>query len=277
MNLDALGLADPSFPPLLSGQRVDGGRAPVAAALAAIGEGGGEAGDIYWSTREDMAHLAVILEPDMAAGEALAMVPLAMVAAGDSIGAVGPPNLAITFGWPNQLIANGAVFGSVSMVFPGASKAQDHAQMAVLELQLRLTWPDGGGGLPEPGELGGETVLHEEGCGDLDRTILIDSWSRHFLTWVDTWERDGFRPVHENWLYRAQVREGAVRVRANGHEWQGEMSGLDEHGGLLLKSASGMQLATLAEAMLPALAGSAMQGTAQMNGGGQTGRGEGAP
>jgi biotin-(acetyl-CoA carboxylase) ligase len=89
------------------------------------------------------------------------------------------------------------------------------------------------------------TVLHEEGAGDLNRTIIIESWSRHFTAWIDTWEQDGFKPVHENWLFRAHQRNENMEINTPSGKYSGVLIGMDEKGGLLLKEDGVTKLVSL--------------------------------
>lgn len=257
-------LEAPEFPPLISGRMALKGQNPadVASALASAGEAG--AGELIWSQDTDCASLAIILEPETSAEDALCMIPLAMVAAGDSIGAIGPPNMPITFDWPKTILANGAVVGGVDLQFPPNTKAEEVPAFMVLSLHLNITWKsDASSGQGnrhlEPGTNLARTVLHEEGAGDLNRTIIIESWARHFTAWIDTWEQDGFKAVHENWLFKADKRNEAVSVATpNGHE-EGILIGMDEYGGLLLKQNGTTKLVSLKNIWFPSAMKQALQ------------------
>lgn len=237
--------AGPQFPPLISGHRADGGADPVDLAFsrAATGELGG--GDLVWSPVTHEARFALVVEPDIDAAGTLALVPLMMVAVADALGAIGPPNLALTFDWPATLRANGAKVGSVAMRFPEAVGAGDIPPFAVLGVDLAIAWP--GSQRREPGHVSGRTVLHEEGCGDLDHVAIIEACARHFLTWLDTWQTQGFRAVHEHWLLRGPRRGEAVTVDCGGSLLKGEMVGLDEAGGILVRSDGDTVLVSLAQ------------------------------
>lgn len=245
-------LQDPEFPPLIRGIAANADDDPLKIAFMKAEAGELSAGDLIWSRRTDSACLAIVLEPEVSAESALCMVPLAMVALADSIGAIGPPNMPITFDWPKTILANGAVVGSVDMVFPPLADRRSDAPFAVLTLTLDIMWnPDKNIGdkqpAIEPGQNLMRTVLHEEGAGDLDRTMIIESWARHFTTWVDTWEQDGFKPVHENWLFKAHNRNQDVTIpTARGSE-TGLLLGMDENGGLLVKQDTLMRIFTLGD------------------------------
>ena len=246
------GLADPEFPPLIRGIATGTKENPADNALAGAANGELGAGDLVWSKDLSTARLAIILEPEVTAERALCMVPLAMVTVADSIGAIGPPNLPITFDWPKTIFANGAVVGGVDMYFPDGARKQDIPDFAVLALNLDIFWSSdrnrqAGNALLEPGKDLTRTVLHEEGAGDLDRTLIIESWARHFLAWVDTWEQDGFKSVHENWLFRANNRNETVTVKTRSGSEQGTLLGMDEHGGLLLRQENNTRLLALGD------------------------------
>ena len=241
-------LSDPKFPPLLRGHAFDQEAGLIEAVLARAAAGELSAGDLVWSSATDRAECAIVLEPEISCAEALAMVPLAMVAVADSLGAIAPPNVAITFGWPEKLYANGAHVGHVAMHFPAKLRASDVPGFAVLTLCLQICWPhQPSQKQEEPGHNLAHTVLHEEGCGEIDRTLILESWSRHFLTWIDSWEQEGFKPVHENWLFRAKDRNQPVSIEVNEISHKGVLVGLDEHGGLLLKNEGSMHFIPLAD------------------------------
>ena len=49
------------------------------------------------------------------------------------------------------------------------------------------------------------TSLAEEGAGFISRTRLVESICRHFMAWVNRWDDDGFKPLHDLWVQRLQV------------------------------------------------------------------------
>ena len=75
------------------------------------------------------------------------------------------------------------------------------------------------------------TSLAEEGGGFISRTRLVESVCRHFMAWVNRWEDDGFRPLHDLWVQRLQ--EGAEMVLADGS--MADWVGLDEDGAALIR------------------------------------------
>lgn len=247
-------LPAPQFPPLLKGHVFENKTGLNDYVKAKITEGSFSAGDLIWSTATKRAECAIVLEPDIPRSQTLAMVPLAMVAVADSLGAIAPPNLAITFGWPNKIFANGALVGEIKMEFPAHLNSTQKSQtssppdFAILSMNIEIESEQSSSiKQQEPGDNLTNTVLHEEGCGEIDRTKIIESWSRHFLTWLDSWEQEGFKAVQENWMFRAKKRNQLLSIKTNKSNYQGKMSGLDENGGLLLENEAGTHVVPLAE------------------------------
>ena len=64
------------------------------------------------------------------------------------------------------------------------------------------------------------TSLSEEAGPDITRTDILQSLSAHVLTWLNTWQEEGFRPVHDQWLFRAEGREEPNAVAHRGETYR---------------------------------------------------------
>ena len=195
-------LDDPQFPPLLKGHAVRAPRKPYAEAcrLAQIRELG--AGDVVWGRSTGRAELAVVLEPEVALERALQMGPLLMVALGDCLGSLCPPKVAVQYRWPRRHPAQrrdgrrGAHRRTPHV--PLSEQPRGSSSGATLDIAApraeRQEWS--------------KTSLTEEAGADITRTDIVQSLAAHFLVWLNTWEEEGFRPVHDQWLFRAEGRAG---------------------------------------------------------------------
>lgn len=225
-------MPDPIFPPLLKGHAIESDADAFETACAGALSGKLGAGDVVWSRNPYNLDLAIVLEPDVPATAAAQMMPLLMVAVGDSIGALTPPQVGQTFTWPGIVRINGAEAGAVRGALPRDAAPDVPPAWLVVGLKLRhMRAPKD----PEPGEVPDLTWLGEEGGGELTRTDMIESFCRHFLTWLNHWDDEGFRPVHESWLYRAEERGGDITVEADGGPVTGGFVGLDDSGNLLIR------------------------------------------
>lgn len=226
----------PSLPPLLTGVAAPAGGDPFGKAIAAAAAGA-DAGCVFWSPDAAIARAAVVLAPEIALGPALAMHFANAVALNDALGALAPPELGVSHVWPDGLKVNGAWCGATH----AASDARDLAatpDWLVVGWSLSFEFPQG----LAPGEAPGLTALREEGCADLAPVRLIESWARHFLTWLHDWEQDGPRRLFDAWLNRAEGRGGDVVFEHDGAVKRGVFAGLDETGGMILQTASGVEI-----------------------------------
>lgn len=221
---------DPSFPPLLTSRPVVPPIDPLAAAVDAANRGAAEAGDVFWSCDTSEISCAVFLEPDVPRARAQEMLFVAMTAMADAIGALCPPELGITWRWPHIVYANGARLGQARMVVSEDDDEDGSPLWMVVALKLALTPTD----TSEPGRTPDRTTLWDEGAVELEALPALESLSRHFLTWVHRWEVDGFKPVHEAWLFRCDGYREEVAVATAEGVVQGTFTGLDESGNLLL-------------------------------------------
>lgn len=233
-------MPDPTFPPLLTGHVVSGRESAFAVACERAARGELGAGDVVWSRHVSRIEAAIVLEPEVGLETAAQTLLLAMVGLGDCLGALAPPQVGVTFIWPNVVCINGAPAGEIrAAAAANGDRATPPAWMALgLELRHRREPSD-----PEPGETPDITWLAEEGGEELTRTQIIESYSRHFLAWLNTWEDDGFRPVHDSWLYRAEQRDQEIELERGGLCYSGAFLGLDENGNLLLKDDGGKAVA----------------------------------
>lgn len=233
-------LPDPTFPPLMTGHAVRAPERAFEAAVRGAAHGAFGAGDLVWARNADRMDCALVLEPEVPAERAVEMIFVALVAFGDCFGALSPPEVALTFGWPTAIRVNGARAGDLRVAMSEETDADGAPRWMVVgvEVVLRESRKPG----VEPGELPDVTALQDEGCGDMTRTELVESFSRHLLTWIHLWETEGFREVHGGLMGRLDGRGEEVAIDVGGARFTGRLAGLDEHGNLLLDTANGSQL-----------------------------------
>lgn len=225
----------PTFPPLLRGIEVKVGVDPFDKAVAEARRGAAEVGDLYWSPDQDTLRAAVIFAPEEPLADALPILFAVSNGLNDCIGALAPPEVGVLHVWPDGVKVNGAWCGALQLDASTRDPA-DVPEWLVVGLALSLQWPKDG---PTPGEAPDLTALSEEGCGHLSAIRLIESWSRHMLTWVNRWEDGDLRPITNGWLDRAEGRGETVAFDHGGVMRRGEFLGLDETGGMILKTDTG--------------------------------------
>lgn len=235
-------MPDPTFPPLLKGHDVESTASAFQTACEQAATGTLGAGDVVWSRSTTCVEIAIILEPDVDMETAVQMLPLLTVAVGDSLGSITPPQVGVTFIWPDVVCVNGARAGRVRAAAEKTDGDDPVPGWMVVGLELaHQRKPDD----PEPGEVPDRTWLSEEGCADLTRSEIIESCSRHLLTWINIWKDDGFRPVHDSWMFRNEQRDQSISIKYRDEALSGTFLGLDDSGNMLLKGADGETRALL--------------------------------
>ena len=223
---------DPIFPPLLSATAVEGSQEPFwqAVKLAARAKKG--AGDVLWSRSKQRADLAIILEPDVPLTQAQQMAPVSMLAMGDALGVLCPPQVSVHFQWPGDILINGARAGSVTLAAQSCDPA-DVPHWLVIGMNLQIMHDDSS---REPGEVLDRTCLVEEGIGEnLTRSDIVKTIASYWMAGLNNWLDEGLRGCHDRGLLRAAGREEPISIRHNGQTYTGTVLGLDEEAGLLLR------------------------------------------
>lgn len=221
----------PTFPPLLSGHVVVFDESPLSLAAIQAHAGKLSAGDLLWSDDRRRLRFAVVLEPDVPRARCGEIVYVAMVAFGDAAGSLIPPEVAITYQWPNVIEMNDGRIGTVELVVSDEERG-DIPEWLVLGIEIQLS--------PEhsdmnPGENYHHTTFWDEGCGEITQTQLLESTSRHLVNIIHTWSEEGFKPIHEQWL----GRQSKTNPLAGDAKLSGlKLVGIDESGNGLLSNGS---------------------------------------
>ncbi|MCG7519583.1 biotin/lipoate--protein ligase family protein [Ruegeria sp. Ofav3-42] len=226
-------MSEPVFPPLLTGHPVQGGEDPFerAQAMAALGC---DAGTVVYNIQADRLRVAIVFAPEVPLQDAMAMMPLCAVGFQNALGALAPPEVAVHLGWEGLICVNGAKCG----MFHGAASSSDpqaEPDWLVVGWELALLQTN-----EAPGETPDVTALYDEGCADVSATQLVESWSRHMLTWLNRWQEDGNAPLHAEWM-------GLLNGVGEPYGETGVFLGTDERFGMLIRSGSETQLRPLTE------------------------------
>jgi BirA family transcriptional regulator, biotin operon repressor / biotin---[acetyl-CoA-carboxylase] ligase len=236
----------PEFPPLIDGRRVKAGQDPFRVAGRDALKGRAGAGDLYWGEDQDRLATALVLEPEVPPERCNDMLFVAMVAFGDCVGALAPPEVGVFYRWPQTILVNGAAVGTARLrIAPGRTET-GAPDWLVVGLDAAIRFPKR---VTDPGLYPDVTTLWEEGCGGMTRTELLESYSRHLKTWIFLWESEGVRPVRDAWLNRVEKLGKTIRIPYEGEELEGTFLGLDDDGNMLLKRGSETALLILGHAL----------------------------
>lgn len=226
----------PSLPPLFRGEAAAD---PFLTAVTRAREGT-DPGLVAHAIRPDRLSAALVLAPEAPLEDAMAMVFAAANGFADAFGALAPSEVACQFDWPDGLRINGGLAGRLRAA---ASTTDPKAEpdWLVVGFDLRVFEEAG----IEPGQTPDRTTLWDEGCAEVEPLHLLESWSRHTLVWIHEWLEAGMPRLHEFWRGRAFAIGKTVRVTLAGEDLEGQFQGIDERGGMLLKTGETTRLLPL--------------------------------
>jgi biotin-(acetyl-CoA carboxylase) ligase len=192
------------------------------------------AGTIVVVGRFDLAEFAVILEPEEPLAAARRAFYAGMVALGDAISAMAPPEKPILIHWPDALWIDEGLVGGGRLGWPAAADEKARPDWLVFAGTIRTAFMAG----DEPGLRPSATALEEEGFEDAGSARVIEGFCRHFMAAIDRWQEAGFEQI-------------AKRYRANLKLERGAFAKIEENGDLVIGRAG---RADRRQALLPALA-----------------------
>jgi biotin-(acetyl-CoA carboxylase) ligase len=224
--LSALGLPPPYR--LVSLREV--GDAFLHAQKVAAKEG---AGTLVYVGRFDMAEFAVVLEPDEPLRTARRAFYAGMNAMTDALMAHAPPEKPIVIDWPDALRVDGGLVGGGRLAWPQGADEDAVPDWLVFGCMIRTVSMTDEAGLHPL-----ETALDQEGFEEHGAAALVESFARHLMVAIDSWEQDGFGAVMKEYLPRLSPEKGARRD-------------IDENGDLLVRWIASDQVER--RALVPAL------------------------
>ncbi len=212
---------------------------------------GADDGTLLWVARDDKLDCAVILHPDEPLEQAVLVTYVAMLGLNDGLGVVVPAMTEVTFSWPNRIEANGARVGAIGIDLPKGAALGSVPGWLVVYVAVAVAPTMGSvAHLRGPSRDKGGTTLREEGCTDLTPADVLETFGRHFLTWVNRWQDDGFGPIRTRWLHHAPAHGNTFEVAVRGDKVAGTFVGIDDAGALILDSEGTSRRVGLREALL---------------------------
>jgi hypothetical protein len=175
------------------------------------------AGTLVHVGRFDLAEFALVLEPDEPLRTARRALFAGLTALADALAVRAPPEKPISFHWPATIRIDGGVVGGARLAWPAGASEETAPEWLVFAAMIRTASIGG----EEPGLHPLGTTLDAEGF-DHDSSRLVESFARHLMVAIDTWQQDGFAEVAKNYLSRLSPERGVRRE-------------LDDNGDLLVR------------------------------------------
>jgi hypothetical protein len=176
------------------------------------------AGTLVFVGRFDLAEFAVVLEPDEPLRTARRAFYAGLTALADALAVHAPPEKPIAFEWPDAIRVDGGLVGGARLAWPSRADEDEPADWVVFGASIRtVAMTD-----TEPGLRPLVAALDEEGFDGLESGRLVESFARHLMVAVDSWQEQGFGAVARNYVARLSPEKGARRD-------------IDENGDLLIR------------------------------------------
>src|SRR5882757_5766290 len=172
------------------------------------------AGTLVWVRRYDLVEFAVVLEPDEPLRTARRAFYAGMVALTDALRAYAPPNKTVTIDWPDAIRVDGGLVGGGRLGWPASAKEDEPPPWLVFGAMIRTVSMTG----EEPGVHPLGSALEQEGFGEPGAVQVTESFARHLMLTIDTWQVDGFGGVAREYLGRlSRERQTSRRIDDSGN------------------------------------------------------------
>jgi len=165
------------------------------------------AGTLVHVGRFDLAEFAVVLEPEEPLQTARRVLYAGLAALADALAVHAPPEKPISFDWPDAVRVDGGLVGGVRLAWPQGADERAPPDWLVLGAMIRTVSL----GDEETGVRPLSSALEEEGFGDLSSGALVESFARHLMVAIDSWQEQGFGEVAKSYLARLSLEKGVRR------------------------------------------------------------------
>lgn len=196
-----------------------------------------------WDSPPGNLYCSMLLRPSCSARAAANLSFAAALAVCDSVAPLLPGSVEIGFKWPNDVLLDGKKVAGV-----------------LLESEIKgdaVAWLIVGAGVnvarfPEHTEFPA-TSLAAAGCRASVRDVM-EPYLDSLRLWYTRWRDDGFAPLREAWLARAQGLGETAEVRLGEERVRGRFLDIDSDGALQLETAEGLRAITAGDVFFPGAA-----------------------
>lgn len=184
-----------------------------------------------WVSPPGNLYMSVLLWPDAPPAQAAQLSFVAAVAMAEAVENLLPPYAAqVSCKWPNDILLGGEKLvgilleaqrdptGRLALVIGIGANVQSHPPISDTRLPATAL------------------VLHNPRA---DRDALLSAAAHRLYFWYSAWRGQGFSPVRDAWLSRAEGLNAPILIRLPHGDRQGVFRGLDAQGGLLLEEGPG--------------------------------------
>jgi BirA family biotin operon repressor/biotin-[acetyl-CoA-carboxylase] ligase len=183
-----------------------------------------------WESPPGNLYMSLVARPECPMNEAMQLGFVAALAVGETLGSIVPPLTELRYKWPNDVLLNGSKVAGILM--ESATQSDGTLDWLILGLGINVASHPKEARFPA-------TCLSSEGAETLQVGEILESFSRHFLTWVNRWLDGGFEPIRKAWLHYAYALDERIEVRLGEETVAGRFAELDADGALVLETDDG--------------------------------------
>jgi BirA family biotin operon repressor/biotin-[acetyl-CoA-carboxylase] ligase len=184
--------------------------------------------DHQWFSEPGNLHCAIVLRPDepMAVAEQINYVTAVSLAT--AIAGFVTPMTELRYRWPNDVLLNDLKVAGI-LLDPCAVN-NDNVECLVLGINVNVK--------SHPKDLDDRAAnMHADGFSTSTDAELLESFSRHFLSWINRWAEEGFGPIGKAWTQRANGMGQPIKLELAKETVNGEFVELDSEGAIVVKLA----------------------------------------
>ncbi|MCK1739591.1 biotin/lipoate--protein ligase family protein [Bradyrhizobium sp. 139] len=165
------------------------------------------AGTLVYVGRFDLAEFAVVLEPAEPLTTARRAFYACMVALTDALRAYAPPTKEVAIDWPDAVRIDGGLVGGGRMGWPLSADEDEPPAWLVFGAMIRtVAMADHDSGVYPLA-----SALDQEGFGEAGAVQVTESFARHLMRAIDSWQVDGFDSVAREYLSRIPRERQTLR------------------------------------------------------------------
>jgi biotin-(acetyl-CoA carboxylase) ligase len=135
-----------------------------------------------------------------------------MVALGDALAALAPPEKPIAVAWPDAIYVDRGLIGGGQLAWPDRAEENAVPDWLVFGAAIRTVSVSQDSGLHPL-----STALEDEGFSDVRSERLVEGFARHLMVAFDRWQERGFAAIARDYQSRLErTRDGLLEIDGNG-------------------------------------------------------------
>ena len=185
-----------------------------------------------WVSPPGNLYCSLLLRPECPPAEAAKLGFVAALAVGEAVAGFLPERVRVGFKWPNDVLIEGRKVAGI--LLESASAGDAAVPWLVIGVGVNVA--------SRPARTDyAATSLAAEGT-QVEVPAVLAAYVRRLDAWLGLWRVQGFAPVREAWLARAERLGSPLEVRLPGEILTGTFAELDMSGALILATADGSRV-----------------------------------